>query len=330
MKLLIAFLSCLLLIGCNGGYMPLNFKFVTSGQAVDDALTVAQTLNGVSMKPFAPVNLRGTRDSANNLFIQWVRRGRIAGGLRANVGTSIAEETERYDLEFYSGSTLKSSYSVSIPPPITPFELDRSSVDSNGSVTLHGYKVVSVQSLGAENAWVEAKVSGISSSKAASVGITDFFKLISGDDGSGGVTWTDGWYLSAYVDTTGGLQVTESTSGGFNQGVAYSSDDAVVRVALRAGRVQVYLNPSGSNDLPLFVSAKTDASGRDIRGRFFGDATGGAFVTKRKILLSDSTQFLYTAVQQTADGFTPGSSITVRIYQVSSIVGRGSYAQATL
>lgn len=65
--------------------MPLNFKFVSSGQAVTDAATVTQTLRGNSLKPLAPYNLRVTRDAANNMFIEWDRRSRIAGGLRPSV-----------------------------------------------------------------------------------------------------------------------------------------------------------------------------------------------------------------------------------------------------
>jgi hypothetical protein len=43
-----------------------------------------------------------------------------------------------------------------------------------------------------------------------------------------------------------------------------------------------------------------------------------------------SPTFTYTAAQQTADGFTPGDPITVRIYQMSAIVGRGYMKQETV
>lgn len=45
---------------------------------------------------------------------------------------------------------------------------------------------------------------------------------------------------------------------------------------------------------------------------------------------SSVTQTTYSAVDQTADGFVPGNLITLRAYQVSSIIGRGNYKEVTI
>lgn len=46
-------------------------------------------------------------------------------------------------------------------------------------------------------------------------------------------------------------------------------------------------------------------------------------LTVKRTLSSTSPSVAYTAAQQTADGFTPGQTINVNVYQLSSLVGRG-------
>lgn len=57
------------------------------------------------------------------------------------------------------------------------------------------------------------------------------------------------------------------------------------------------------------------------------DAPGGNVVATYS---STSESFLYTAAQQTTDGFTPGNAITFKVYQLSATVGRGTGTEATV
>jgi hypothetical protein len=50
----------------------------------------------------------------------------------------------------------------------------------------------------------------------------------------------------------------------------------------------------------------------------------------RTIQVEDATSVIYTAAQQTTDGLTPGDPVHLKIYQISSIIGRGRAKDATL
>lgn len=52
--------------------------------------------------------------------------------------------------------------------------------------------------------------------------------------------------------------------------------------------------------------------------------------TVKRTISSISETASYTAAQQTADGFTPGNSITVNIYQLSATIGRGYAGNAVI
>lgn len=304
--------------------MPLSFKFVSSGQAVDDAATVAQTLRGNSLKPLAPYNLRARRDASNNIFLQWDRRARIAPGLRPGTSVPLAEELERYIVEAYLDSTLKNTYQVQSPPPFAPFLIDRSGREPDGTVTGFQNRQITSIPLDANRSWVEAVVDYDNSPLAAAVGIVDG-PMTSSDDGTGVITWAGSWTMTAGVSAASGLGVIENGVSVYTQGVAYAELTAKIRVALKDNRILYYLDPNGENDAPLFVSARTDISGRDIRGYFFQSD----YITQHK-LRSSMPNLFYTAVQQTADGLTPGNAIKFRVYQVSAIVGRGPYVEATI
>ena len=72
--------------------------------------------------------------------------------------------------------------------------------------------------------------------------------------------------------------------------------------------------------LPVPLSEATEAYEIDVMN--------GATVVRT--IAATTTSATYTAAQQTADGFTAGNLITVRIYQISSVVGRGKKTEATI
>lgn len=53
-------------------------------------------------------------------------------------------------------------------------------------------------------------------------------------------------------------------------------------------------------------------------------------VTVLRTISATSPTASYTAAEQTTDGLTPGDPVTVRVYQISALVGRGQVATATV
>ncbi|QDG74461.1 glycoside hydrolase/phage tail family protein [Labrenzia sp. PHM005] len=66
----------------------------------------SNSFEAVALKPFAPVHLRGQRDLTGNLTISWIRRTRRNGTWANGSDVPLHEDSERYDLEILSGSTV--------------------------------------------------------------------------------------------------------------------------------------------------------------------------------------------------------------------------------
>lgn len=112
-----------------------TFKAVSSGALVEDAPAVSFTPRGISLKPFAPVHVRGSRDASGNLAVSWVRRTRTGGGWTDGSDVPLAEESERYEIEILNGGTVvrtltsvTSAVSYSAAEQSTDFGAPQSSV----------------------------------------------------------------------------------------------------------------------------------------------------------------------------------------------------------
>lgn len=91
---------------------PANFGLLRHYKAVTVTDTLANTdeaafiYTGKTLRPFSPVQIRGTRDGSSNLTITWIRRTRISGEWRDGVDVPLGEENERYDVEIMNGATV--------------------------------------------------------------------------------------------------------------------------------------------------------------------------------------------------------------------------------
>jgi hypothetical protein len=75
------------------------YRAVGAGLTVDSADNVAFTGNGVALKPFSPVNIRGSRDPATGDWsITWIRRGRIGQTLASGTDIPLSEEEQDYEV----------------------------------------------------------------------------------------------------------------------------------------------------------------------------------------------------------------------------------------
>jgi len=86
---------------------PRFYKVVSFGQLFAGVNSVPFTDNGVALKPFAPVDARGGRDSSGNAVISWKRRTRVAVRFTgaAGINTPLGEATESYAVEIYEDDT---------------------------------------------------------------------------------------------------------------------------------------------------------------------------------------------------------------------------------
>jgi Putative phage tail protein len=79
-----------------------HYKGVTLGRALATAADEPFTCTGVGLKPFAPVNLRGSR-SAGDLTLTWDRRTRLDTNFTNGV-VPLGEASEAYDIDIYTTS----------------------------------------------------------------------------------------------------------------------------------------------------------------------------------------------------------------------------------
>lgn len=82
------------------------YKGVTVGRSVSAATAMSFAGGAVGLKPFAPFDLRASRDSAGNITFTFQRRSRLRVRITGPEGISVplGEESEGYQLDIYAGS----------------------------------------------------------------------------------------------------------------------------------------------------------------------------------------------------------------------------------
>lgn len=84
-----------------------NLKAVTSGTTIEAAQAKAFTDTGVSLKPWAPVDIDGTLDGSDNVVLTWRRRSRLQGrNGRDFYDPPLGEATESYEIDILSDDEL--------------------------------------------------------------------------------------------------------------------------------------------------------------------------------------------------------------------------------
>ena len=96
------------------------WKGVSYGKRASDVASVTFADTGISLKPFAPVDLEMTIDAGDDV-LTWHRRSRMAGRFLATVPPALGETTEAYDVELRDGSDgLVSTDTVTEPRWVSP------------------------------------------------------------------------------------------------------------------------------------------------------------------------------------------------------------------
>lgn len=310
-----------------------NYRGVTSGQSLEDAATVSFVWTGRSLKPLAPVNLRGKRDSLGNLYIQWTRRSRIAHGLIPRTDVPLAEEVEMYDLDISTqADVLKRTMRVTpggaqaaIVVPGAPRYAN--SVSGNSLTGLEGVPQLAYvqQQITNSGGWVEATLHLTGPSQSAfldlripSEGVnidiapTQYYSLRFSNLNEGGGA-------SFEVSDTGGIRFQSTEVPGLS----------VVRVRIIAvgSEIRFYWDYTGSGAIPFYVATTALPFPMLATMTMIGAARAINIYTGSNIL---DPSVIYSVEQQIEDFGNPQKPVRVSATQISSIVGRGDSVTADL
>ncbi|MBK8773108.1 MAG: hypothetical protein IPM06_22130 [Rhizobiales bacterium] len=93
------------------------FKPVSVGRTLASAEATTLAPTSVGLKPFAPVDLRASRDPTGGLVLAWKRRTRLATQFAGAAGilTPLGEAAEAYEVDILDGATVKRTISAATP-----------------------------------------------------------------------------------------------------------------------------------------------------------------------------------------------------------------------
>jgi len=97
--------------------LPFNWKYGPAQLPLDDAAytTVAQSFDGVGLRPYSPVHVEGARDGSDNLTISWIRRDRIGADAWEQVEVPLSEASESYEVDVMDGASVVRTLASSTP-----------------------------------------------------------------------------------------------------------------------------------------------------------------------------------------------------------------------
>lgn len=298
---------------------PFNYKVKTTNQDLADVTPESFTWTGGTVKPLAPVNLRGSRNAAGDLLIEWTRRERLPLGLRDFAGTPLSEESEIYVVEIYSGSTLLRTIRnpnadlIKIADWKELFDIfGVMTINADQSLSCSGGKATAV-SIDQFNGNFQVEFTRTADSPPKYLGVESAFKF--NED-----------IVGAPFYQVAGSDFRPMN----NSSYAVSSADGDKFTIQRIGNmVQFFKNPHLSAvPVPLYETTFTSSEQLKLIVQF---SSGTQSLDPTSLSLMKARAYRYTANQQVDDGFTPNvGTIKVRVAQESAIVGRGHYIERNL
>lgn len=334
----------------------MKFKFITAGQNPIDAGVITQVIRGESLKPLAPVNLQmyrglgmpsGNTNNAGSIGLQWTRRSRISPGFRPSSDLPFGEEIIRYEVEIMDGSdgVLRTIYVDE--DDFTPFLWHLQAynfaglvIDYDGSGTVFDGTLVAagivtfgiVVSKYLFDVGSDDIVMGftVDTTTSVSYAAPSHFGLIPASlitSNISKVTPVIGFERNtgSATTTTKGLATNVNLVGNTNARL-------MIKVN-RSGQASLHQDSGGHLTAPLGGQTVTLAPGLYVlmvkNGVNQSDEEScrviGANLRRR-----DHPCAFYSVNDAKADfGGTLPVTLTVRVYQVSPIVGRGPYTEAT-
>lgn len=310
----------------------MRFKFQTSGQLLDIVSPVEKVIEGRGLLPATPSDAKIFRDAQNNALIEWKRRGRINYHWRDRAGVPVSEESEYYEIEVLSGSTVVRTVRIPVgqSQPVqwtqdigTGFADLTYSTDGSGTVyrsTLHAFtfpNLVSRQKLDGDFVYAcETYHDG-----------TDVYNLPANTLLEPVIQGTGANLGDIQTSLSYPAQMFLSTSSGTSFFNAVAGDKFVFSHI--HGETRIYKNPSGDDSPTIYTASFADAAA-PYQVRLVFDHNNSNGVRNPTLLRFTTPDWTYTADMQTADGLTPGNPLHLKIYQVSAQVGRGRPLEVTL
>jgi hypothetical protein len=104
---------------------------------------VAFTNEAASLKPYAPVHVRGSRNGGGDVTITWVRRTRYSGEWRDLVDVPLNEASEAYEVDMLDGDGQAVRTLASLSPSVVYAAADQTTDFGapQGAVEVAGYQL---------------------------------------------------------------------------------------------------------------------------------------------------------------------------------------------
>jgi hypothetical protein len=115
-----------------------EFRALSNGQALCDAVDTNFTYALMTLQPFSPVYVAGSRSSGtgSDLTITWIRCARKNGDWIDYVDVPLDEPVELYDVEIMNGSVVMRTFS-SVPTALQVYSAAQQTADWGGSIPAH-------------------------------------------------------------------------------------------------------------------------------------------------------------------------------------------------
>ena len=75
--------------------------------------TELRAFNGVGLRPFSPVHVKGTRNEAGDIALSWIRRTRVEGDSWVGLDVPLGEEIEAYEIDILEEGSVKRTLAAS-------------------------------------------------------------------------------------------------------------------------------------------------------------------------------------------------------------------------
>ena len=125
-----------------------EFRALSKGQSLGDAQDNDYTYNLITLQPFSPVHVSGSRTSGvgSDLTVNWIRRARLNADWADYVDVPLDEPAELYDVDVMNGSSVVRTFS-SLTSPTATYTAAEQTTDWGGSIpstfTLNIYQISS-------------------------------------------------------------------------------------------------------------------------------------------------------------------------------------------
>ena len=108
-------------------------KVVSIGRFASDYDWIGYYYSGIGLKPLSPVHITAYREADNDIVIQWKRRTRAGGEWNDYSDVPLHEESEEYEVDILSGSTVKRT--ISTTEESATYTASQQNTDFGGLVT---------------------------------------------------------------------------------------------------------------------------------------------------------------------------------------------------